>query len=173
MLVPDTTSRSTMDLRSWQGIIVGYEANNQWRIHNPITKKLHISRDVRFDEGYIYDSQLNERNEEVGEFWSPKDDEQLALQEKEQEDMIIRCRKETVGNFAAGAAMQNNVKDQKRVSAGSDDESALSSLDDDEPLIPPDPMDPPIIRIFSAHLVRYHPTRYPPRFSVYWHHWGA
>lgn len=26
--VPDTTTRSTMDLRSWQGIMVGYKANN-------------------------------------------------------------------------------------------------------------------------------------------------
>lgn len=26
--VPDTTSRSIMDLRSWQSIMIGYEANN-------------------------------------------------------------------------------------------------------------------------------------------------
>ena len=70
--------------------MVRYEANNQWRIYNPITKKVHISRDVRFDESYIYDSKLNDYQEEVAEFWSPEDDKQLALQEKEQDNAISK-----------------------------------------------------------------------------------
>ena len=68
VLVPDIKSRLTMDLRTWQGIMVGYEANNQWRIYNHINTKVHISRDVRFDEGYAYDSKLNEHNKKVREF---------------------------------------------------------------------------------------------------------
>ena len=58
--VSDITSSSTIDLRSWQGIMVGYEINNQWKIYNPITKKVHISGDVKFDKGYTYDSKLND-----------------------------------------------------------------------------------------------------------------
>lgn len=77
MLVPDITNRSRIDLQTWQEIIVGYKANNQWRIYNLITKKIHISQDVRFDEGHVYDSRLNEYNEKIGEFWSLEDDKQL------------------------------------------------------------------------------------------------
>lgn len=128
--------------------MVKYEANNQWRIYNPITKKVHISQDVRFDEGYTYNSQLNEHNEKMGKLWSLEDDEQLALQEKEQEDIIVRSMKETVGDIVAGATTEKNLRDQERVLADDNNESALSSLEDNEPLIPPTPMDPPMTRFF-------------------------
>ncbi len=36
------------------------------------TKKVNISQDVRFDEGYAYDFELNKYIKEVREFWSPE-----------------------------------------------------------------------------------------------------
>ena len=70
--------------------MVGYEGPNQWRIYNPLTKKVHISRDVNFDEGFAYDASLNEdAKAKIGEFWSSEDDEELALEEKKWESEII------------------------------------------------------------------------------------
>lgn len=124
-------------------------ANNHWRIYNPIIKKIHISQDVRFDERYIYDSQLNEHNEKVEEFWSPEDDEQMAFQEKKQEDMIIRgMKKETEGDVVASVAMKENVRDQKKLLANNNNEFALSSLENNEALILPESTSPLITGFF-------------------------
>lgn len=98
---------------------------------------------MRFDRGYIYDSQLNEHNEEMREFWSPENDEQLALQKKKQEDAIVRGRKEAVGDVVAGAATKG-----EGLLADSDDESYLSSFEDDASLIPPKPRNPPVTGSF-------------------------
>ena len=104
----------------------------------------------------------------MGEIWSPEDDEQLALQEKEQEDVIVRGRKETGGDVVAGATMEENLRDQERVLADDDDESALSSLEDDEPLIPPEPTSPPMTGSFplkddSDHAPTPRPQACKPR----------
>lgn len=73
--------------------MVDYKAVNKQRIYNSIIKTVYITRDIRFDEGYAYNSQLNEYNKKVGEFWSLKDDEQLAFQEKKLKDIILRQKK--------------------------------------------------------------------------------
>ena len=39
--------------------MVGYEGPNQWRIYNLLIKKIHILRDLNFDEGFAYDVSLN------------------------------------------------------------------------------------------------------------------
>ena len=90
MQIPKTTSRSSTHLRSWQGIMVGYEESNQWKIYNLLTKKVHISRNVNFDEGFAYDASLNQdAKAKIGEFWSSKNDEELALEKKKWELEII------------------------------------------------------------------------------------
>ena len=48
--------RKKLDDRPWQGILVGYEGNNQYRIYDPLTGKVHVCRDITVDEGNIYDS---------------------------------------------------------------------------------------------------------------------
>ena len=48
--------RKKLDDRSCQGIFVGYEGNNQYRIYDPLTVKVHVCRDITVDEGNIYDS---------------------------------------------------------------------------------------------------------------------
>lgn len=59
--------------------------------------------------------------------------------------MIVRGRKETVGDVIAGLAMQ---KDQEKVLSDDDNKSALSFLDDNEFLILPDPIDLSITGFF-------------------------
>lgn len=120
--------------------MAGYEAANQWRIYNPITKKVRISRDVR--------SRLNEHDEKVGEFWSPEDDEQLALQEKKLDNVISKQTKEVVGDVVDGTATEKNVREEERLITNSDNESFLSPLEEEEPLIPSTPRSPPMTGLF-------------------------
>ncbi len=42
--------RSKLDLRSWQGVFIGYEDKNQYWVYNPRTRKIHITRDLFVDE---------------------------------------------------------------------------------------------------------------------------
>lgn len=45
---------------AWQGIFVGYEGRNLYRIYHPLTGKVHKTRDVDIDEGLLYDkSEVN------------------------------------------------------------------------------------------------------------------
>jgi hypothetical protein len=39
-----------MNDRSWQSVLVSYENDNQYRIYDPRTDKIHIVRDVKIDE---------------------------------------------------------------------------------------------------------------------------
>ena len=48
--------RKKLDDQSWQGIFVGYEGNNQYRIYDPLTGKVQVCRDITVDEGNIYNS---------------------------------------------------------------------------------------------------------------------
>ncbi len=56
--------------------MVGYERVNQWRIYNPVDRKVHVSRDVKFDELNIYDGSIdsNDSEEDLGEVWNEEDD---------------------------------------------------------------------------------------------------
>ena len=52
--IPKTSLRHKLDDRSWKGIFVGYGGNNQWKVYDPNTRRVHLTRDVRFDENYSY-----------------------------------------------------------------------------------------------------------------------
>ena len=70
--------------------MIGYKKLNQWRIYNPLTKKIHISKNVNFDKGFIYDGSFNKDiKAKIGELWSFKDNKKLALEEKEWELEIL------------------------------------------------------------------------------------
>ena len=60
--------------KSWKEILMSYEDSNQWNIYNSKTKRIHLSRNVRFDKKsnyYEHDSALfeclkkEEKNDEV------------------------------------------------------------------------------------------------------------
>ena len=84
--VPKTISRHKLDDRSWKGIHVGYGGNNQWKIYNSRTRRVHLTRDVRFDENYFYYEEDHASSEffadandelEVTDFWASGDDDEL------------------------------------------------------------------------------------------------
>jgi hypothetical protein len=53
--------RRKLDDRSEKCIFVGYsEQSKAYRLYNPITKKLIVSRDVKFQEDKSWDNQTNE-----------------------------------------------------------------------------------------------------------------
>ena len=46
--------RHKLDDRSWKEILVEYDETNQWKIYNLKTKRIHLFRNVRFDEKHNY-----------------------------------------------------------------------------------------------------------------------
>ena len=70
--------RRKLDERSWQGIFVGYEGKNQYRIYNPRTGKVHVARDVKIDEYNLYDKSATNPWELADEDWSSSDDAVFA-----------------------------------------------------------------------------------------------
>lgn len=57
--VPEKLRKKLNDT-AWQGIFVGYEGRNLYRIYHPLTGKIHKTRDVEIDEGLLYDkSEVN------------------------------------------------------------------------------------------------------------------
>ena len=72
--------------KSWKEVLMNYEDLNQWNIYNFRTKRVHLSRDVRFDEMsnyYEHDSAffecLKEEKEddkiEMSEIWTEEKDQ--------------------------------------------------------------------------------------------------
>ncbi len=59
--------------RSWQSILVGYENDNQYRIYDSRTGKVHIVRDVKIDESNKVDSDSDSDDD----FWTREDDKLL------------------------------------------------------------------------------------------------
>ena len=84
MHVSKLFSRQKMNDRFWKEIFVEYNSENQWKIYDPRTKRIHLTRDVKFDEMYSYyqnDSEssrcleIRDENEyELEEFWTSKND---------------------------------------------------------------------------------------------------
>lgn len=84
--VPKLPSRQKLDDRSWKGVFVGYNSENQWKIYNPRTKKVNIARDVKFDELHSYYSvdlsppdtyHKDDEEDDIDEFWTNADDDYL------------------------------------------------------------------------------------------------
>ena len=67
--------RKKLDERSWQGIHVGYEGTNQYRIYNPCTGKVHVTRDVTIDERNLFDRKAFQPRELIDDEWSQNDDD--------------------------------------------------------------------------------------------------
>ena len=73
--VPDQ-QRSKLDDKSERYVFIGYDANSKgYKLYNPFTGKLVISRDVEFNEGKMWD--WNIQDEENYDFFP-------MFQEKEQ-----------------------------------------------------------------------------------------
>ena len=74
----------------WKEVLVSYEDLNQWNIYNLRTKRVHLSKDVRFDKKNNYDkhnlssSECLKRKEEndeieINEIWTEEEDQQINI----------------------------------------------------------------------------------------------
>ena len=46
--------RKKLDDRSYQSIDVGYEGTNQYRVYDPHSGQVFVTRDLHFDEAHCY-----------------------------------------------------------------------------------------------------------------------
>ena len=66
--------RVKLDVRSWQGIFIGYEGKNQYRVYNPRTEKVHITRDLFVDEQHLYHREALNDWDYSEDGWTETDD---------------------------------------------------------------------------------------------------
>ena len=70
--------RVKLDVRSWQGIFIGYEGKNQYRVYNPRTGRVHITRDLFVDEQHLYHREALNDWDYSEDDWAETDDAQFA-----------------------------------------------------------------------------------------------
>ncbi len=66
-----------LDDQSWTSIHVSYEDENQYRIYDSRIDKIHIVRNVKFDEMTSRLYQFDENNDSDDDFWTHEDDKLL------------------------------------------------------------------------------------------------
>ena len=85
--VLNISGKHKFDDRFWKEVLVGYEGHNQWKIYNLLNKKVHTSRDVRFDEKESYyetDSSPPQciieesEEEEMKQIWIESEDKKMS-----------------------------------------------------------------------------------------------
>ena len=156
--VPNTTFRHKLDARAWQGIMVGYEGSNQWRVYNPVDHKVHVVRDVKFDEGGRYDKSLNAENEDLVESWDPDDDltfeEDFALVDR----AVGAGENSPAAHYPTPKSMESSQpevtvgENEDVVEEGEDESELLDLLPTTSSQLPEDPLPP----------TGYRPTALPP-----------
>ena len=81
-----TTTCHKFNDRFWKNIHVDYDDNNQWKIYNLRIRKIHLIKNVRFDENYFFYEKNHASFEfhaktndefEINDFWIANDDDEL------------------------------------------------------------------------------------------------
>ena len=133
--VPEEVRKGKLADWSWEGIFVGYDGTNQFRVYNPRTRKVHVARDVDVDEVSIGLTSGENSDDMVA--WSQDDD---ALFGDEDETIYDNPSfngtplNETVGDRSTNqqdletASRQLNEGEEL---ANTDDESTLSEMNTD------------------------------------------
>ncbi len=70
--------RKKLDKRSYQGIQVGYEGTNQYRVYDPQSGQISITRDVHFNEAHRYDRKDLKPQAFADDKWQKEDNELFA-----------------------------------------------------------------------------------------------
>ncbi len=70
--------RKKLDDRSYQGIHVGYEGTNQYRVYDPQRGRVSVTRDLHFDEAHRYDKKDLKLQDFAYDKWHKEDDELFA-----------------------------------------------------------------------------------------------
>lgn len=71
-------SARKLDERSYQGIHVGYEGTNQYRLYDPHSGRVTVTRDLHFDEAHRYDKKDLKPQDFSDDEWHKEDDELFA-----------------------------------------------------------------------------------------------
>ena len=85
--VLNISEKHKFDDRFWKEVLIDYENHNQWKIYNFLNKKVHTSRNVRFDEKESYyeiDSSSSQyiieeskKEEKMKQIWIESEDEKM------------------------------------------------------------------------------------------------
>ena len=133
--VPEKQRKKLND-RAWQGIFVGYEGRNLYRIYHPLTRKIHKTRDVDIDEGLLYDKSEVNPWEFADEEWENSDDslfvDPLEFDEEQPEAITTSApifEKKDVDSLQSGTG-GDDVGPTANDSNDSNIESALTSVPD-------------------------------------------
>ncbi len=70
--------RKKLEDRSYQGIHVGYEGTNQYRVYDPQSGRVSVTRDLHFDEAHHYDKKDLKPQDFADDEWNKEDDELFA-----------------------------------------------------------------------------------------------
>ncbi|KAF7558075.1 hypothetical protein G7046_g5885 [Stylonectria norvegica] len=82
--------KSRTSPKAWIGYLVGYNSQNIFRIWNPVTNCVYVTRDVEFNEEDVFDINEDRMRETVGESTLEEIQERMkALMHTEQVDQVM------------------------------------------------------------------------------------
>ncbi len=121
-----------LDDRSWKNILVNYEDENQYRICDSRTDKIHIVRDVKFDEITSRRYQFDENDSSDDEFWTHEDDKLLDSNFEIENSSISskwRTKLKTVDNRVGSSDLnERNLNSVRAVDLTNDLTNALDQM---------------------------------------------
>ncbi len=117
--------------RSWKRIYVSYEDENQYRIYDSRTSKIHIVRDVKFDELTSRRYQFDENSDSDDDFWTHEDDKLLNSNFEVENSGISskwRPKFKTIDNRAESSDLDKDLDSVKAVNLTNDLTNALNQM---------------------------------------------
>lgn len=79
--------RTKVEERSKQGILIGYEGTSNYRIYDPTTGRVEVTRSVTIDEKSLYDKDQNTHNLPLVDEWRDEDTDEFADPDKGDPDL--------------------------------------------------------------------------------------
>ncbi len=100
-----------LDDRFWKSILVDYESENQYRIYDFRTDKIHVVRDVKIDEMFHIRDQFNSDNDD--DFWTHEDDKLLnsnfEIENSNINNSKWRSKSKTIDNKVESSDLNENL----------------------------------------------------------------
>lgn len=131
--VPEEVRTGKLADWSWEGIFVGYDGTNQFRVYNPRTRKIHVARDVDIDEVSV--GLTSASYSDNTPTWSQDDDALFGDRDETTYDNPSfngTPLKETVGDIS------NDQQDLENASRQLNEGEELENTDDESILSEPD-----------------------------------
>ncbi len=118
-----------LDDRSWKNILVNYEDENQYRICDSRTNKIHIVRDVKFDEMIHLRDLIDSDSDD--DFWTHEDDKLLNSNFEIENSSISskwRTKLKTTDNKVESSDLSENLDSVKAVDLINDLTNVLNQM---------------------------------------------